>query len=102
MAYELPVKLLGSNLAFRTFAYSCSAEGIHRSVTGFSSFVEHYLDSCFKTNAGTQLKVKIAARLKKFDEMISALRKVFDCLRESGLKVSTHKWDCGLTKTLIR
>ena len=103
MAYDLPAKLLASNLAFRTFAYSCSAEGIHRSVTGFSSFVKFYVvESCLKTKACTQFMVEIAVGLKSFDELISALRKIFDCLRESGLKVSSHKWDCGTTKTFIR
>ena len=35
----------------------------------------------------------IAAGVNNFDEMIPALRKIFDCLRESGLKLSSHKWN---------
>ena len=40
----------------------------------------------------------IAAGVNNFDEMIPALRTIFDCLRESGLKLSTHKCDFGTTK----
>ena len=40
----------------------------------------------------------IAAGVDKFDEMIPALRKVFDCLRASGLKLSAHKCEIGTTK----
>ena len=35
----------------------------------------------------------IAAGVNNFDELIPALRKFFDCLRESGLKLSSHKWN---------
>ena len=41
----------------------------------------------------------IPARVFFFEEMIPALRKVFDCLRESGLKFSAHKYEFGTTKT---
>ena len=40
----------------------------------------------------------IAAGVNNFDEMIPALRKSFDCLRESGLKLSVHKCEFGTTK----
>ena len=39
-----------------------------------------------------------AAGVKIFDAMIPALRKLFDCLRESRLKLSAHKCGCGTTK----
>ena len=40
----------------------------------------------------------VAAGVKNFDEMIPALRRIFDCLRESGLKLSAHKCEIGTTK----
>ena len=40
----------------------------------------------------------IAAGVNIFAEMIPALRKIFDCLRESGLKLSAHKCEFGTTK----
>ena len=35
----------------------------------------------------------IAAGVNNFDELIPALRKIFDCMRESGLKLSSNKWN---------
>ena len=40
----------------------------------------------------------IGAGVNNFDEMIPALRKIFDCLRESGLKFSAHKCEFGTIK----
>ena len=40
----------------------------------------------------------IAAGVNNFDEMIPAQIEIFDCLRESGLKLSAHKCEFGTTK----
>ena len=40
----------------------------------------------------------IAAGVNNFDEMIPAPRKIFDCLRELGLKLSAHKYEFDTTK----
>ena len=90
--------LLAFNFASRTFAYNCLAQGLNKSVTGFSSFVKHYLDPCLAANVCTQFMHDIAAGVNNFDEMIPALRKIFDCLRETGLKLSAHKCEFGTTK----
>ena len=37
----------------------------------------------------------IAPGVNNVDEMIPALRKIFDCLRESGMKLSAHKCEFG-------
>ena len=98
MAGDLSVQLLAFNFASRTFAYNCLAQGLNKSVTGFSSFVKHYLDPCLAANVGTQFMDDIAAGVNNFDEVIPALRKIFDCLRESSLKLSVHKCEFGTTK----
>ena len=98
MADDLSVQLLAFNFASRTFAYNCLAQGLNKSVTGFSSFVKHYLDPCLAANVCTQFMDDIAAGVNNFDEMIPALRKIFDCLRESGLKLSAHKCEFGTAK----
>ena len=72
---------------------------MHKSHTRFSSFFEHYLDPCLAANVCTQFMDDFAAGVNKFDELIPALRRVFDCLRESGLKLSAHKCEFGTTKT---
>ena len=97
-ADDLPNQLLAFIFASRTFAYNCLAQGLNKSVTGFSSFVKHYLDPWLAANVCTQIMDDIAAGVKNFDEMIPALRKIFDCLRESGLKFSAHKFEFGTTK----
>ena len=98
MADERSVQLLAFNFASRTFAYVCSAQGMNESVTGFSSFVKHYLDPCLVANVCMHFMNDIAAAVSNFDEMIPALRKIFHCLRESALKVSAHKCKFGTTK----
>ena len=98
MADDLQNQLLAFNFACRTFAYNCLAQGLNKSVTGFSSFVKHYLDPCLAAKVCTQFMDSTAAGVKNFDEKIPALRKIFDCLRESGLKFSAHKCEFGTTK----
>ena len=98
MADDLSVHFLAFNFASRTFAYTCLAQGLNKSVTGFSSFVKHYFDPCLAGNVCTQFMDDIAAGVNNFDEMIPALRIIFDCLRESGLKLSAHKCEFGTTK----
>ena len=53
MADPLSVQLLSFNFASRTYAYTRLAQGINKSVTGFSSFVRSYLDSCLAANLCT-------------------------------------------------
>ena len=61
MADDLSVQLLAFNFASRDFAYNCLAQGLNISVTGFSSFVKHYLVTCLAANVCTQLMDDIAA-----------------------------------------
>ena len=91
MADELSVQLLAFNFASRTYAYKCLAQGLGKSVTGFSSFIRHYLDPCLAANICTQFMDDIGCAVNKFEDLIPNLRKVFDCLRRSGLKLSTEK-----------
>ena len=98
MADDLSVQLLAFNFASRTFAYNCLAQGLNKSVTGFSSFVKQYLDKRLAANVCTQFMDVIAMGLNNFDEMIPTLTKIFDCLRASGLKLSAHKCKFRTTK----
>ena len=97
MAEDFSVQLLAYNFASRTFAYNCLAQDFDKSVTGFSSLVKHYLDTCL-ANVCTQFMDDIAAGVNIFDEMNPAVRKIFDSLRESDLKLSAHKCEFGTTK----
>ena len=53
MADPLSVQLLSFNFASRRYAYTRLAQGLNKSVTGFSSFVRSYLDSCLAANLCT-------------------------------------------------
>ena len=98
MADDLSVQLLAFNFASRSFAYNCLAQGLNKSVTGFSSFIKHYHGPCLAANICTQFMDDIAAGVNEFEELIPALRKIFDCLRASGLKLAAHKCEFGTTK----
>ena len=98
MVDDLPFQLLAFNFESRALAYNCLAEGLNKSVTGFSSIVKHYLDRCPAANVCTQFMDDVAAGVSNFEEMIPAFRKIIDCLRELGLKFSGHKFEFGTTK----
>ena len=53
MADDLSVRLLAFNFGSRTYAYKCLAQGLSKSVTGFSSFIRHYLDPCLAADLCT-------------------------------------------------
>ena len=97
-ADELSVQNLAFNIESRTLAYICFAQGLNKSVARFSSFVKHYLDPCLAAKVCTHFKDDIAAGVNNFDEIIPALRKIFDCLKESGLKLSVQKCEFGKSK----
>ena len=98
MADDLSVQFLAFNFTSGTFAYYCLAQGLNKSVTGFSSFIKHYLDPCLAANICTQLMDDIAAGVNEFEELFPALGKIFDCLRSADLKLSAHKCEVGTTK----
>ena len=98
MADEKSIQLLAFNFASRTYAYKCLAQGLSKSVTGFSSFIRHYLDPCLAANICTQYMDDIGSAVKNFDELIPNLRKIFECIRKSGLKLSPDKCEIGTQK----
>ena len=96
MADDLSVQLLAFNFASRTYAYKCLAQGLSKSVTGFSSFIRHYLDPCLAANICTQYMDDIGSAVDSFHELIPNLRKIFECVRKSGLKLSPSKCEFGV------
>ena len=91
MADPLSVQLLSFNFASRTHAYTRLAQGLNKSVTGFSSFVRSYLDSCLAANLCTQFMDNIGCGVETFEQMAPTLRQIFACLRKSGLRLTPHK-----------
>ena len=97
MADPLSVQLLSFNFASRTYAYQRLAQGLNKSVTGFSSFVRSYLDFCLGANLCTQFMDDIGCGVENSEQMIPTLRQIFDCLRKSGLRLTTHKCEFGMS-----
>ena len=79
-----------------TYAYKCLAQGLSKSVTGFSSFIRHYLDPCLAANICTQFMDDIGSAVNNFNELVPNLRKFFECVRKSGLKLSPSKCEFGV------
>ena len=96
MADLLSVQLLSFNFASRTYANTRLAQGLKKSVTGFSSFVISYLDSCLAVNLCTQIMDDIRCRVETFEQMVPTLRQYFDCLRKSGLRLTPHRCVFGM------
>ena len=93
MADDLSVQLLAFNFGSRTYAYKCLAQGLSKSVTGFSSFIRHYLDSCLAADLCTQFMDDIGSAVNNFDQLIPTLSK--SRVRKSGLKLSPNKCEIG-------
>ena len=88
MADGTSVQLLAFKFSSRTYAYKCLAEGLSKSVAAFSSFIRHYLDPCLATGICTQFMDYIGSALTGFGQLLPSLRKILDCIRRSGLKLS--------------
>ena len=92
------VQLLAFNFSSPTYAYKCLAQGLNKSVTGFNSFILHYLNPYLAADMGTQFMDDIGSAVHTFDEQIPTLSKNFECVRISGLKLSPGKCEIGTDK----
>ena len=95
LADDLSVQLLAFNFGSQTYAYKCLAQGLIKSVTGFSSFIRHYLDPCLAADLCTQFMDDIGSAVNSYYELIPTLKKIFECIRKSGLKLSPKKCEIG-------
>ena len=86
---------LSFNFSSSIYAYKCLAQGLNKSVTGFSSLIRHYLDPCLAADMNTQFMDDIGSAVHSFDALI---QKIFECVRKSGLKLSPGKCEIGTDK----
>ena len=82
MADPWSVQLISFNFASRTYAYTRLAQGLNKSVTGFSPFVRSYLDSCLAANLCTQFMDDIGCGVETFEQTVLTLRQLFDCANQ--------------------
>ena len=77
MADDLSVQLLAFHFASGTSAYKCLAQGLSKSVTGFSSFIRHYLDRCLGAKICTQNMDDSGSAVEKFARPYPKFHKSF-------------------------
>ena len=87
------ISTLGIQHRFANICLPMSGSGPENLSHGMCSFVKRYLDPCLEAFSCTQFMVNIDAGVKIFDETIQALRKNFDCSRQSCLKLSADNCD---------
>ena len=91
MADYVSVQLLAFDFASRIYAYKCLAQGLKKSVTGFSYFTRHYLDPCSATRICTHFMDDIGNAVTNFEQLLPSLREILTCVRQSGLKLSSEE-----------
>ena len=92
------VQLLSFNFFSRTFAFTRPAQGLSRSVSAFSSFMRKYLDACIAEDKCFQYVDDLGTAAQTFEELLDNLRRIFECIRKSGLKLTVHKCEFGLSQ----
>ena len=70
MADDVSVQLLAFNFASRTYAYKCFAQGLNKSVTGFSSFIRDHFDPCLASGNCTLSLVDIENTVTNFEQLV--------------------------------
>ena len=95
MADQRSIEMLAFNFASRTFAYRRLAQGLSRSLSAFSSFMEEYLDKLIKADQCAQYVDDIGIAANDADHLIANLRATFKCIQEAGLKLTMHKCHFG-------
>ena len=92
------VQLLSFNFFSRTFAFTRLAQGLSRSVSAFSYFMRLYLDACIAEDKCFQYVDDLGTAAHTFEELLDNLRRIFECIRKSGLKLTVHKCEFGLSE----
>ena len=100
MADDTSVTLLFFNFSSRTCAYKCLAQRLSKSVTDLSSFIRHYLDPCLAAGIYTHFMDDIGSAVTEFNQLLPSLRKIFDCIRRSGLILLPEK--CEIASQSIK
>ena len=77
MEDDISVQLLAFCFASRTYAYICIAQRLNKSVTGFSSFIKHYLYPCLTSGNCTQFVADIGNAVKNFEQLVPSSGNIY-------------------------
>ena len=95
MADHWSVEMLAFNFASTIFAYKRLAQGLSRSVSAFSSSMREYLDTVVKADQCAQYVDGIGIAANIATDLTRNIRAVFECTRQSGLKLTIEKCHFG-------
>ena len=98
MADDISTQMFAFNFNSRTYAYKCLAPGLSKSVTGFRSFIRHYLYLHLAADLCTQFMDDIESAVENSDGLFFTLRETFTYIQECGLKLSSEKCVIGTQK----
>ena len=96
MADRKFVEMIAFNLASRKFAYQRLAQGLSRSLSAFSSFMQEYLDPVIKADQCAQYVDDIGIAANSPQHLTKNLRAVFKCIQNAKLKFSMAKCLFGI------
>ena len=98
MADQKPIEMLAFNFASRTFAYRRLSQGLSRVLSAFSNFMREHLAHVINADQCAQYVEDIVIAALDADHLITNPRATFECIREAGLKWTTHKYHFGDTE----
>ena len=96
MADQRSVEMLAFNFASRTFVYERLSQGLSRSVSASSSFMREYLDPVVKAYQCAQYVDDSGIAANNATELTRNIRAVFQCIRNTGLKLTIEKSHLGV------
>ena len=102
MANQRSVEMLAFNFASRTFADKRLAQGLSRSVSAFPSFMREYLDPVVKADQCAQYVDDIGIAANNATDPTRNIRAVFNCIRQTGLKLTVEKCHFGVRQLEFR
>ena len=88
VADQRSVEMLPLNFTSRTFAYKRLAQGVSRSVSAFSSFMQEYLDPVVKADQCAQYLDEIGIAAYNATDLARKIWAVFKCILQAGLKLT--------------
>ena len=98
VADQRSIEMLAFNFASCSFAYRRLAQGLSRTLSGYSSFMRKYLEKVIKADQCAQYVYDIGIAANDADHLFANLRATFKCIQEAGLKLTMHKCRFGATK----
>ena len=96
MPDELSIQLLAFNFGRRTFAFKRLAQGLSRSPTAFSAFVNKHLHACVASDRCFVYFDDLGSGAIDGDALIENLEQIFIKIKSLGFKLSIEKCEFGI------